>query len=205
MCECKPTLMQGPYSSPAVKVGDEITCSVRGTVEVRGWHDKGPIAVPLGGVRGSRWSIVVSHDLLRALPIETGVAICFYWALSEFTVLRWRRVLGIDGRATGGFLNAMSRVGSVTGRQPGVAEHLRALNATPWTTKELQLLLTHSTREVAFLTGRTVASVTHARSRYLVAQRRKRLRCGVCGHAWLPQQDRIPKRCPRPQCRQPLT
>ena len=104
----KPKLTHGPYTSPDVKLSDAVTCAVRGSVEVRGWHDKGAIGVPLGGVKGKRWSILVSHDLLRALRIETSRAIQFYWAVSEPTVAGWRRALGIESRATASFVQAMS-------------------------------------------------------------------------------------------------
>lgn len=99
-----------------MKIGDAIVCAVRGAVEVRGWHDKGAIGEPLGGVKGTRWSIVVSHDLLRALYVETRVAIQFYWAVSEPTVANWRRALGIESRATAGFVQAVSQVGTAMGR-----------------------------------------------------------------------------------------
>ncbi len=131
MPSSNPRFLKGPYQSPDVDIGDAITCAVRGLVEVRGWHDTGVIAALLGGVRGRRWSIVVSHDLLRALHVETSVAICFYWNVSQPTVAGWRRALRLDSRATEGFLTTMSQVGSVSGRAPGVAERLRSMNAKP--------------------------------------------------------------------------
>lgn len=200
----KPKLLMGPYTSPGVKMGDAITCAVRGSVEVRGWHDKGAIGVPLGGVKGTRWSIVVSHDLLEALFVETSRAIQFYWAVSEPTVAGWRRALGIQSRQTASFVEAISRVGSVTGRAPGMAERLRAMNANPWRSDELRMLPMLSTAEIVRLTGRSRESVEHARSRYGLPQERGVLTCEVCGHSWLPQNGRTPRRCPKQSCRQPL-
>ena len=200
----QPKLLSGPYTSPEVKIGDAITCAVRGLVEVRGWHDKGAIGVPLGGVKSTRWAIVVSHDLLRALSIETSRAIQFYWAVSEPTVAGWRRALEIESRATASFIEAISQVGSITGRAPGVADRLRALNANPWTSKELRMLRTLSTAEIIRLTGRSREAVEHARGRYGLPQKREILKCEICGHAWLPRNGCTPLRCPKQSCRQPL-
>lgn len=199
-----PELLGGPYRSPDVRMGDAIICAVRGSVEVRGWHDKGAIGVPLGGVKGTRWSIVVSHDLLKALFIETSRAIQFYWAVSEPTVAGWRRALGIKSRATASFVEAMSQVGSVTGRAPGMAERLRAMNANPWTPEELRILPALSTAEIIQLTGRSRDAVEHARSRYGLPQEREILKCEFCGHAWRPQNGRLPRRCSKQNCRKPL-
>ena len=200
----KPNLLSGPYTSPDVKIGDAITCAVRGLVEVRGWHDKGAIGVPLGGVKGSRWSIVVSHSLLEALFIETSRAIQFRWAVSEPTVAGWRQELGIKSRATASFVKAMSQVGSVTGRAPGVAERLRSMNGNPWTTDELRMLPALSTAEIMRLTARSREAVEHARVRYSLPKRRELLMCEVCGHVWLPHNGRMPRRCSKQSCRQPL-
>ena len=81
-----------------------MTCAIRGLVEVRGWHDTGLIEIPLGGTKGTRWSIVVSDDLLRALRVEMSATICWYWAITNWTVGRWRRALSIDGRKVDGFV-----------------------------------------------------------------------------------------------------
>ncbi len=205
MSTAAPLLLQGPYFAPEVNVGDRITCAIRGAVEVRGWHDKGSVPVPLGGVKGTRWSMVVSHDLLRALSIETSLAICWHWAVSHTSVLTWRKALGIDGRNAEGFLHAMSKVGSVTGNASGVADHLRMLNARPWTTEELELLPQCSTLALVERTGRTREAIEHARVRYRLPQLRVALHCEHCGHSWLPHHNATPKRCPRHNCRQPLT
>lgn len=200
----KPTLLDGPYTSPNVKIGNAIVCAVRGAVEVRGWHDKGAIGVPLGGVKGTRWSIVVSHDLLRALYVETSIAIQWYWAVSEPTVANWRRALGIESRGTAGFTKAVSQVGTAMGTAPGMAERLYAMNTNPWTSEELRMLPFVSTAEMIRLTGRSRESVEHARSHYGLPQKREMLTCEVCGHAWLPQNSSVPRRCSRQSCRQPL-
>lgn len=199
-----PRLLSGPYTSPGVKIGDAITCAVRGSLEVRGWHEKGSIGVPRGGVKGTRWSIVVSHDLLKALFIETSRAIQFYWAVSEPTVASWRRALGIESRATVSYVQAMSQIGSVTGSAPGVADRLRAMNANPWTMDEMHMLSALSTAEIMRRTGRSRDAIEHARSRYGFPQKREFLTCEVCGHVWLPQNDRVPRRCAKQNCRQPL-
>ena len=200
----KPVLLRGPYTSPNVRVGDAVTCAIRGCVEVKGWHDKGAIAIPLGGVKGTRWSMVVSDDLLKALYVETSVAICFYWNVSELSVATWRRHLGIDGRATESFIHAMRQAGLANGRADGVAERLRGMNARPWTPKELALLPKFSNAEVTALTNRSREAVENARARYRLPQRRNDLTCGVCGYTWLPQNNHVPRRCPKHACRQPL-
>ena len=200
----KPLLLRGPYTSPNLRIGDTVMCAIRGSVEVKGWHDKGAIAIPLGGVRGTRWSMVVCDDLLKALHVETSLAICFYWNIAEPTVARWRKSLGIDSRATESYHGTMSRVGWINGTAEGVAERLRSMNTRPWTPEELSLLSKFSTAEVAALTQRSREAVEHARARHSLPQQRDRLSCAVCGHVWFPQNHHIPLRCPKQACRQPL-
>ncbi len=213
VCRCTVTIMQkrheprllyGPYRSPDVKVGDTITCAIRGLVEVRGWHDKGSIGIPLGGTKGTRWSIVVSNDLLRALHVEMSSSICWYWAITNVTVGRWRRALSIDGRKVDGFVDALSRVGSVTGRTDANAARLRSFNSRPWSSEELNLLPGQSTPEIVALTGRTVIAIENARVRYSLAQTKQLLHCRACGYTWHAHHDKAPKRCPKHGCRQPL-
>ena len=61
-----------------------------------------------------------------------------------------------------------------------------------------------STAEIIRLTGRSREAIEHARSRYGLPQERELLTCEVCGHAWLPQNGRVPRRCAKQSCRQPL-
>lgn len=201
----KPPLVKGPYTSPSLRIGDTVTCAIRGSVEVKGWHDKGSIAIPRGGSIGIRCGLVVCDDLLKALYVETSRAICFYWNIAEPTVARWRMALGIYSRATEGYVGTMSQVGLVNGRAEGVAERLRSMNARPWTPKELALLTTFSTAEVAALTDRSREAVEHARARHSLVQQRDRLTCGVCGYVWFPQNHHVPLRCPKQTCRQLLS
>jgi hypothetical protein len=86
--------LHGPYEPPACRVGDVLTCAIRGRVKVVGFS-AGPIpwpltALPAGG--GFRFHVVCG-DLLRALRRETAPAIVPAWGVSPSTVVRWRRAL----------------------------------------------------------------------------------------------------------------
>lgn len=60
-------------------MGDAIKCALRGAVEVRGWHNKGALCAPFGGITGQRWAMVVSHEWLEALHVEPRIAIQLTW------------------------------------------------------------------------------------------------------------------------------
>lgn len=91
-----PPLLFGPYSAPACKVGDRLTCKVLGRVVVAGFHE-GPITWPYARGRG-RHRLIVCGDLARALRREELAAVAHWWGVSFTTVWNWRQSL--DHRRT---------------------------------------------------------------------------------------------------------
>lgn len=87
-------LLNGPYKSPKVKIGDELTDEIRGPVVVGTWS-KGTIAWPLIRTAG-RSAFILTGDLLRAVQNESSLAIQHWWGVSPSTVHRWRKTLGVS-------------------------------------------------------------------------------------------------------------
>jgi hypothetical protein len=87
-------LRHGPYTPPACRVGDVLTCAIRGRVRIVGFSD-GPIPWPLTALPGGggfRFHVVCG-DLKRGLWKETLPAVAAAWGVSQSTVSRWRRAL----------------------------------------------------------------------------------------------------------------
>lgn len=154
--------------------------------------------------RGLPFDPSCSGDLLRGLYVETSVAIQFFWGVSEPTVPRWRQALGIESRATESFLRSSSSVGSIYGNAPGNTDRLRSFNEQPWTAEEISMLSRFSRAEIMARTGRTGPAIEQMRTRHKLKQQRINLTCALCSYTWLPDTDRIPKRCARQPCLQPL-
>jgi hypothetical protein len=95
-------LLFGPYAAPRFEYGRPMDCAVNGSVIACGLSS-GRIPWPVGKRhRGSRGRfLIVTGDLEKAIRTESGVAICYWWGVSEFSVSRWRRELGV-GRITEG-------------------------------------------------------------------------------------------------------
>jgi hypothetical protein len=84
----------GPYRTPRFRIGAKVQCAIRGELVIVGMTD-GRIPWPLGiQGRGSR-SLVVFHDLVRAIKQESHLAIVFWWGARRSTVQGWRRTLGV--------------------------------------------------------------------------------------------------------------
>jgi DNA-binding Xre family transcriptional regulator len=88
----------GPYSPPAVHVGDWIECEVRGEVRVGSWSDG---RIPWPRVRGIGHGMILCGDLARALRTEAVQSISFWWGVSRGTVGLWKRQMGIRGDTAG--------------------------------------------------------------------------------------------------------
>ena len=125
-----PPLLYGPYAAPACKVGDRLTCKVRGRVVVAGFH-QGRIQWPYARGRG-RHGLIVCGALARALRREALLAVAHWWGVSFSTAWSWRRTLD-GGRA------------SPPPRR--------------WTTAEDTLVLTLPPEEAAAQTGRSLKAV----------------------------------------------
>jgi hypothetical protein len=97
-------LLFGPYKTPLFEYGQVMDCAIRGSAIVCG-QTTGRIPWPLGKRRGQAGGIfvIVTGDLERAILRESAVALMYWWGVSEYTVSKWRRELGV------GFSNEGSR------------------------------------------------------------------------------------------------
>lgn len=97
-----PQLLGGPYQAPRCRVGRPLSCAVRGDVRVAGITDA-PIQWPYArvGQGGGTPVPIVTADLVRAVQTEAAQAVAHHWGVSRWTVMRWRRALGV-GRMTPG-------------------------------------------------------------------------------------------------------
>lgn len=93
-------LLHGPYSPPAVRPGDTVTCEYRDRDVVVGEMSGGPIPWPTARKRG-RTGPILCGDLVRAVRTESEVAVAHWWGVGRELVYRWRKALGV-GRVTGG-------------------------------------------------------------------------------------------------------
>lgn len=83
----------GPYQSPLVAIGDEVICARFGRVVVTGWT-RGPLHWPTCHVKGPP-SLILFGDLVRAVELESAIAIAIAWGVSRATVHAWRKTLEV--------------------------------------------------------------------------------------------------------------
>src|SRR4051794_34410080 len=179
-------LLHGPYRPPPLRRGDRAACLFRdGDVVVTGWSSA-RIPWPrcrLPGGHGGGSGLLVDGELARAVRSESALAVRYWWGVSEGTVWRWRRALGV-GRLNEG--SARLRVelnrgigegrrgqrlpaGQVerrrrTARELGLRPPPRP-GGRPWTAGELALLGSAPDAEVAGQIGRTETAVRVMRVR----------------------------------------
>jgi hypothetical protein len=95
--EDRTRLLYGPYTPPALKVGDRAMCLYRDReVVIYDWS-LSPISWPLCypvGTRAAGKGLLVDEELARAVRLESAVAIRYWWGVSESTVMKWRKVFG---------------------------------------------------------------------------------------------------------------
>lgn len=87
----------GPYEPPAVDVGDWIADEIYGLVQVGGWTEGGRISWPYRKSAGYRTPILCGA-LVEAVGKESAASIGYWWGVSDSTVAKWRRTLGVNGR-----------------------------------------------------------------------------------------------------------
>jgi hypothetical protein len=166
----KTVLLFGPYTPPAPQVGDEAICLFRDAdVVVYGWT-VAPVPWPLCYHRGTRAfgkGILVEEELARAIRNETAAALEYWWGVSEATVCKWRRTFGIGRNGTEGSRRLRREValGGLNSRRKDRWQDVRL-----WEDAELALLATHTDKEVAELTGRSLRAVAHQRQQLVEAQ-----------------------------------
>jgi hypothetical protein len=91
-------LLHGPYTPPALHVGDRTTCLARDRdVKITSWTNarvSWPRCQPIGQRGGS--GILVEEELARAIRCESALAIGYWWGVNCKTVAWWRRALGVE-------------------------------------------------------------------------------------------------------------
>src|SRR5688572_1063539 len=86
--------LHSTYRAPRFRLGDTVTCAVRGELRIVGMTDA-RIPWPLGRkVHGSN-SLVVYGALARAVKRESVYAICNWFGVNYQTVAKWRKALGV--------------------------------------------------------------------------------------------------------------
>jgi hypothetical protein len=93
-------LLYGPYVPPKCHMGDKLACEHRGReVTVRRMTDARIQWPATHG--GPPSTVIVCGDLIRAVRVESAIAVAFHWGVSPHTVRRWRRALDVP-RSTNG-------------------------------------------------------------------------------------------------------
>jgi hypothetical protein len=92
-------LLHGPYLPPVCRRGDLLFCEIRGTVKVGG-YSTAPIPWPRL-LKTGRPALILCGDLVRAVKIESELAVAHHWGVGVTTVWAWRKTLGV-GRITEG-------------------------------------------------------------------------------------------------------
>ena len=91
MAKLIPTALHfGPYCMPQVRIGEKVTCEVRGDVTIVG-ISSGRIQWPITKNR----SLVVIGDLVKALRRESPSAVRYWWGVGSDSVRKWRRKLKV--------------------------------------------------------------------------------------------------------------
>jgi hypothetical protein len=92
-------LLHGPYTPPDLRRGDKATCLYRdGDVVLTGCSD-GRIPWPRcrrEGTHGGGSGLLVDEELVRAVRLESSLAIQHWWGVNVTVVCRWRNALGVE-------------------------------------------------------------------------------------------------------------
>jgi hypothetical protein len=90
-----PALIAGPYRPPRIKMGQLLYDFEYGDLRICGISDS-PIQWPLGRTSNGRRAMpIVYGDLVKAVRIESVLAVMHHWGVSRTTVLKWRKLLGV--------------------------------------------------------------------------------------------------------------
>lgn len=96
-----PALIGGPYAAPRCKVGRPLPCYRHGDGRAVVGLTEAPIPWPYAAGPGGKISLSLTGDLVRAVAVESVLAISYHWGVARATASRWRRCLAI-GRWTHG-------------------------------------------------------------------------------------------------------
>jgi hypothetical protein len=175
------------YKPPALQPRQRVWCYVCDCLAVvTDWSDA-PIIWPRGralhrksGVPG----VIVEDELARAVKQESANAIAYWWGVSMFSVIKWRKALGVDRRNNEGtqiLIHAATTRARAVAEQNGPTEQYRqkkrehmlrmrlwekaprVTHGLPWTPEHLAMLGTMPDREVALQTGHPLFSVKTTR------------------------------------------
>ena len=169
-------VLRGTYIPPALRRGDRTDCLVRDCMMVVTTWSDAPISWPCGrpaGRRGGPLRLIVDEELARAVRQESAAAICYWWGVSNVTVGKWRKALGVNRRnnegsqvliraATTKARAAQNPIRSAAYRQKQRENIIRRrlgelapelINGQAWTPEDKALLGTLPDREVASRTG----------------------------------------------------
>jgi len=121
-------LLFGPYHPPKTRRGKFLFCEMRGTVKVGDYSD-GPIPWPVKW--GTRNSLILCGDLVRAVQVESAQGVAHHWGVRASTVTRYRKALQVERDTTGTrqlyrgnfqerLLPQANRLGAVFARRPRI-------------------------------------------------------------------------------------
>ena len=171
------TTLLGSYSTPLFTYGSVVLCQWRGAVEITGLTNA-RIPWPVGKRRGERGKTHVLYaDLVTALKRESLAAVCYWWGVSDQTVTRWRRELGV-GAMTEGTMKLKSTSAKASEALAAALKRGQAKNSDP----ERRRKISESKRGVprpdhvieAMRKGRTgKPHSTQARERMSAARRKR--------------------------------
>src|SRR5438093_3568163 len=91
-------LLFGPYHPPKTRRGTFLFCEMRGTVKVGDYSD-GLIPWPVKW--GTRNSLILCGDLVRAVQVESAQGVAHHWGVRPSTVTRYRKALQVERDTTG--------------------------------------------------------------------------------------------------------
>jgi hypothetical protein len=93
-------LLYGPYAVPKCRLGDKLPCEYRGQeLTVKGMTDA-PIRWPCAR-RYRNASPILCGDLIRAVQVESAIAVRHHWGVSRQVVSRWRKALDVGPMTNG--------------------------------------------------------------------------------------------------------
>jgi len=93
-------LLYGPYVAPQCTLGDKLRCEYLGQeVTVKGMTDA-PIRWPCAR-RNRNASPTLCGDLIRAVQVESEIAVAYHWRVGRSVVWKWRRALNVSPMTNG--------------------------------------------------------------------------------------------------------
>jgi transcriptional regulator with XRE-family HTH domain len=166
-------LIHGPYLPPRVEIGDWLECEVHGLQQVKCWSE-GRIPWPCAAGGKKKKKLIVCDGLVRALQVESLVAVRHWWGVGKVTVSTWRKALNVPRTNEGTSRlhrdwreENISPEQAALGRRIGNTPEKRAqtmrkkkkrgnfsIPAKEWTPEMISLLGTMPDRQVAEIIGR---------------------------------------------------